>query len=284
MAGKNEMVVSTKSGELKVVVMDISPTKARNLLRMNTNNRNLRESRVNQYAYDMKTGHWYANGMPIVISNEGELKDGQHRLQACIQAGVTLKNCIILYLPEEQANCYDVGASRSARDLAMYMGLDDAPFWNCPSVYGAVNMAMRGEKLVSWHSISKPAVIQVMQEHRDACAFVYRWIYGNGQAQKKNLRKSPYAAALFNAYAAGYDIEKLTNFAAVMIHGICSDVSEEPIIRYRDIVLQHKAISKMAQRQLYLQGQEALHTYDEGMRKVNLKNADTEYYKFFARD
>lgn len=284
MAGKNEMVVSTKSGELKVVVTDITPTKAKTLLRMNTNNRNLREGRLEQYAYDMKTGHWYANGVPIVISNEGELKDGQHRLQACIKAGVTLKNCIILYLPEEQANCYDVGANRSARDLAMYMGLDDSPFWNCPAMYGAVNMAMRGERLVSWASVSKPAVIQVMQEHRDACAFVYRWIYGSGQAQKKLLRKSPYAAAVFSAYVAGYDIDKLTNFVAVMIHGICADVSEEPIIQYRDIVLTHKAISKTAQRQLYLQGQEALHTYAEGLHKVNLKNADTEYYQFFSRD
>lgn len=284
MAGKNEMVVSTKSGELKVVVTDITPTKAKSLLRMNTNNRNLREGRIDQYAHDMRSNHWYANGMPIVISNEGELKDGQHRLQACIKAGVTLKSCIILYLPEEQANCYDVGANRSARDLAMYMGLDDSPFWNCPQIYGAVNMAMRGERLVSWQSISKPAVIQVMQEHRDACAFVYRWIYGSSQAQKKNLRKSPYAAAMFNAYASGYDVEKLTNFAAVMIHGICGDVSEEPIISYRDIVLQHRAVSKVAQRQLYLQGQEALHTYAEGLHKVNLKNADTEYYQFFSRD
>lgn len=284
MAGKNELVVETKSGTLKVVIMDITPSKAKSLLRLNTNNRNLRENRLEQYAYDMKSGRWYANGVPIVISNEGELKDGQHRLQACVKAGVTLKNCIILYLPEEQANCYDVGANRTARDLAMYMGLDESPFWKCSQMYGVVNMAMRGERLVSWHSVSKMSVIEKMRDHSDACNFVYRWIYGHYQAQKLLLRKSPYAAAVFNAYVSGYDLDKLKNFVAVMVHGICGSVAEEPIIRCRDLVLQHKAISKQAQRQLYLQVQEALHTYAEGLHKADFKRANTEYYSCMGKD
>ena len=86
MAKKNEMVVSTKSGELKIVVMDITPTKAKNLLRMNTNNRNLRENRVDQYACDMKTGHWYANGMPIVIRSAIKPTPSISKLQQSINA------------------------------------------------------------------------------------------------------------------------------------------------------------------------------------------------------
>lgn len=278
MAKKNEMTVQTRYGEVKVVIMDITPAAAKRLLRLNTNNRNLRDKRVDQYAHDMKAGRWYANGMPIVISNEGVLKDGQHRLHACVKAETTLEGSIVLYLPEKQANCYDVGAARSARDLAMYMGLDDSPFWKCFGVFASVNMAIRGENIATSSSVSKPEVIAVMCKHHEACKFTYDSIWGNGRAQKGLLRKCPYGAVLFTAYVAGYDQKKLLRFAEVMRTGIVNKKSEEIIIRFRDIVLSHKAVSKAAQLKLYLQGQAALYAFDKGNIKVNLSKANTEYY------
>ena len=115
----------TDEGTVNIIVEDLTPNKAEKYLKSNTQNRKLNQRRVDVYKNDMINGRWKQNGIPIIIGDDGILKDGQHRLSACIRSGITLKNQLVIIMPQKQANCYDIGLARSVKDIALLEGFDD---------------------------------------------------------------------------------------------------------------------------------------------------------------
>ena len=136
----NKLQVKTENGLMEIEVLDITPKYAKELLGYNTENRAVRKNRVTMYKKDIESGNWKANGVPIIIGNDGVLKDGQHRLIACVQSETTLKNQILIRLPKEDANCYDIGATRSTKDVASLEGVNE-PYITNPSILAAVGYA-----------------------------------------------------------------------------------------------------------------------------------------------
>lgn len=279
MPSKKELTVATNDGDMRIVVMDITPLKANELLDKNTNNRNLRQSRVNVYASEMKNGNWKSNGVPIIIGDDGVLKDGQHRLCACVKANATMKNAVVIYLPKEQTNCYDIGATRTAVDVAKFMGFDDHPCFRSNAIFSTVNLAINGRSNGS-RSYSKIGLVKELQKHPEACEFIYYKILSNGAAQNLKFLKSGFMAAIFNAFIAGYDLEKLERFCTVLIYGIVRDDAEIPIIKLRDQIMNVSTHSRQDKLVLYFQTQAVLKAYEMNKTTVDLKKADKEYYSY----
>lgn len=70
----------------------ITPDDARKLL--NQDNRNFRKvsrNEIQKHVKSMKDGRWKFNGDSIAINADGLVKDGQHRLIACMESNVPLK-------------------------------------------------------------------------------------------------------------------------------------------------------------------------------------------------
>jgi hypothetical protein len=65
----------------------IDPEEGRTLIDNADKNRRLRIAVVHKYARRMKEGLWKLNGQPIILSDEGKLLDGQHRLEAVALVG-----------------------------------------------------------------------------------------------------------------------------------------------------------------------------------------------------
>ena len=98
----------------------MTPEKAQELLNNNPKNRNLSKPLARKYASDMKDVLWVYNGDPIRVNDRGELIDGQHRLQACVYAGVPFECELIEGLPDSVMPTIDAGRRRSASD-ALHM-------------------------------------------------------------------------------------------------------------------------------------------------------------------
>lgn len=99
----------------------IGPERARELLSHNyDNNRNVRRAYVSQLAEVMRQGRYMSeNGQTIVVGDDdGVLYDGQHRLMAIDESGVTLK-MIVAYITEgkEKFKTIDANTPRSASDF-----------------------------------------------------------------------------------------------------------------------------------------------------------------------
>ena len=278
MNAKNEMVVKTKDGEMKICVMDITPKKANELLCLNTNNRIIRNSRVQMYSRDMANGSWKANGVPIVLGNDGELKDGQHRLQACVKSGKTMKNTLVVYLPKIQANCFDLGANRNARDIAKLSGMGDSPVFTCINVYSGVHCAMYG--INATRTYSKLELLNEIQKNEEACEFIYHNVITKSRNQSPKLIRASISGAVFNAFLNGYDRDKLEYFCKVYTSGIAKEDKDSVIIKLRDATITLKDSSKESRYDLYMKAQYALNCYDKGEVVTTLGRNKTEFYPF----
>ena len=105
------------SQTLTVEAVQLDPTMAMELLAANTNNRTVAAYVVDKYSRDMKAGVWRVNGQTIKIGKSGRLLDGQHRLHAGLQSGVTFPAIIVRGLDEGVFETFDLGARRSLADV-----------------------------------------------------------------------------------------------------------------------------------------------------------------------
>ncbi len=103
-------------------VYTITPEDARVLLESNDHNRKVQQNVIDNYARDMKEGRWRQNGEAISFSTSGRLLNGQHRLQAIIQANVPVDIQINHNVDEDAFYSIDTGRKRSAADVLSLMG------------------------------------------------------------------------------------------------------------------------------------------------------------------
>ncbi len=100
---------------------------ARRWLRSNIeNNRHINGDRVAQYVRDIKAGRWTENGETIKFAQTGELIDGQHRLTACVEAGIGFMTLVAYGVPKEAFVTIDRNQPRSiGQQLRLTHGITD---------------------------------------------------------------------------------------------------------------------------------------------------------------
>ena len=108
-------------------IIDISPALAEKYLGQNIGNRNLRTQKVKQYARDMRNGSWHTSGQAIQFDWNGRLIDGQHRCEAIIESGVTIRVLVVKGLDPQTREVIDTGAKRSGSDALKFAGFDRYP-------------------------------------------------------------------------------------------------------------------------------------------------------------
>jgi hypothetical protein len=103
---------------------DMTPAGARRLLAANTRNRKLVPTRVARLAGQIQRGEWQVDGSPIRISVTGVVLDGQHRLAAIMQAGVTVPGVVIITgLDDDAQMVMDTGKPRTFEDHLFIEGV-----------------------------------------------------------------------------------------------------------------------------------------------------------------
>jgi hypothetical protein len=106
---------------MKISIMQITPDLAAEFLKRNTGNRAIRKTAVDQYANDLRRGEWKLTHQGVAISPGGRLLDGQHRLSAIVQSGITAQMVVALDVPETAYLVMDRGKPRQLRDA---LGVD----------------------------------------------------------------------------------------------------------------------------------------------------------------
>lgn len=109
-----------------IVLETITPEKAREYLADNITNRNVTKRTVASFARDMKAGRWQITGDSIRFNTSGKLFDGQHRLHACIAAGVDLTTFVVRGIPDTAVDVIDSGRMRMAHDVLAMHGYANA--------------------------------------------------------------------------------------------------------------------------------------------------------------
>ena len=117
--------------KLSALVQDFYGTKtlmfdrelAEAALKLNTGNRRVNRRKIDQLVRQMKSGEFENTGEPIIISAEGVINNGQHRLLALVEADVALDIDVRFGIPRKAFSKTDTGTSRSGADVLTIKGV-----------------------------------------------------------------------------------------------------------------------------------------------------------------
>jgi hypothetical protein len=106
---------------MNVRLIKITPLLAKEILQRNTGNRKIDWPWVRQLAREMTLGRWETNGVTVSWNDE-KLIDGQHRLLAVVESGVTVEMLVVEGLPSDVFDTIDIGKRRTAADTLSVRG------------------------------------------------------------------------------------------------------------------------------------------------------------------
>lgn len=112
-----------QSSQIEFVTPDI----ARHLLSNNDGNRPISKRIVKQYAGVMRKGQWHMNGENIIISKSNRLLNGQHRLTALIDCGISIPFWVTRGVDDSSFTTMDCNKPRTIGDV---FSISDIPNYN----------------------------------------------------------------------------------------------------------------------------------------------------------
>jgi len=98
-------------------VVTITPKMAREYLSTNRHNRKLRTKVVEFFAQQMALGEWKSNGETIIFDYNGDLKDGQHRLEAIVLSKKPQEMVVVEGVSPKVMDTIDTGRIRGLGDV-----------------------------------------------------------------------------------------------------------------------------------------------------------------------
>lgn len=108
---------------LKTKTITVTPQMAQKFLELNEGNRTLSQNRIDSYAYEMKRSNWRLTGESIIFDKSGKLRNGQHRLHACIQSGTPFVTQITEGVESDTFKYMDIGKTRTHADVLSIEGI-----------------------------------------------------------------------------------------------------------------------------------------------------------------
>lgn len=109
---------------VQVGLFEITPEWAeRMLLQNNEGNRSIDRRKMMSYVRDMQDGKWNFTGEPIILDENNNILEGQHRLNACMISKVSFRAILITGIRRSEAFLsMGTGAPRRAADTLKIMG------------------------------------------------------------------------------------------------------------------------------------------------------------------
>ena len=166
---KRKMSYSKKSSATPTITLEtITPTMAAEWLRGNTVNRRLVPNHVERLASEMLAGEWRLTGDCIKFAGD-RLMDGQHRLQAVVQSGVTIQCFVARNVDLEVFAVLDTGRTRAGADVLSAHGYRNVflttsvsrMLWYFERKIGSLN-----------GSVTNSAILNLVKRHKELPGFV----------------------------------------------------------------------------------------------------------------
>jgi hypothetical protein len=266
------MGAATKSAvDPSVAIRTVTPEDAEKwLARNHDRNRKLRPGKLREYVADMKAGRWVLSDQAISFNAAGDLINGQHRLRAVWESGVSIQSLVLWDAPDRALYVIDGAMRRSTDDR---FGMAGRPYpKGCGGTVRRLMIGMNQDR--NAQSISDWRVDEFMAEHGNAVAFVH------AATQKYKLTQAAIRAVLTRAKMRRVAGERIERFCEVLGTGIMG-AGENAAVLLRNQILQMKQLGSgtgEARRKLYALTEAALAAFLEGERPTKLQPAKDELF------
>lgn len=231
----------------------VTPQIASRWLHSNCINRSLSKTHVRAIAKDMSDGLWTTTHEGVAFDWNGNLIDGQHRLEAIIESGMTIKLLVARNIDPEAMQVIDTGRTRSLTDRLSLSGKHG-------KVSNAVVATMRfmcegveyGGSKMRYYDADK-----MLAMHRDAIEFAL-----DAMPCMKFVGTAPPRGAVARSYYS-YPQDRIREFCTALQAGI-GDFGEMNSVRLLNIALRNtEGGSRFAQLRRYCLAQKALYAFLE---------------------
>lgn len=208
----------------------VTPQVASELLATQVKNRPISHQTVKRYADDMKNGNWKQCGDTICVDKDGHLTDGQHRLSAVIESGITIR--VLLVRGVEHSIYKDTGSKRTMVGnikIASDDICEKAKNVSCIAIakfLSALTNDRRKTDISSTENFLK-------QYEKDFSAYVDDLGF-SGKSKGNIYMRITTLSAFFMAYVSGADIEILNACKEILTKGY-SDAEISDPMRFRPI-------------------------------------------------
>jgi hypothetical protein len=209
-------------------IFDVTPALATKWLERNTRNRDLRQDVVMRYANDMKAGRWMVTGDAIAFDKNGAIVNGQHRLWAVFEAGITVPMFVTFNLEPEVVRVLDDHLKRKLTDIIKI----DHPGININNRMTSASRAMQiasillhaADKSAAVGRLSRQQQMDFLEKHYEAISFSVKDCFKSSKGT--GLLTAATHAVVARAYYS-QDHERLKEFGKVFLHGIPNDVKAD---------------------------------------------------------
>jgi hypothetical protein len=225
---------------MKVEIVTITPQTAAAWLEANMNFRRPIKGYAERLAKDIASGRWDVNGDAIRFDDSGNLKDGQHRLLACVIAKTSFRSLVVWGI-ESDTNI-DAGVKRSIGQLLHSRGEVSTN-----KLAAAIRIAWYLESgMKSWTNNDKRPTNQVLLAWFDANPTIRESLRFAGPCSR--VLPESAGAALHDEFS-NKDQKMANDFVAVLA-GKMPLSSGDPVMMLRERLIQDAGSKfKMNQRQ-----------------------------------
>ena len=223
---------------MNIQTVMIDKQTAEKYLQSNTKNRRLKPQHVAKLTREITGGRWSLNGDTIKFSSDGTLIDGQHRLHAIRNSGVTVPALVVFGVDDPNAfKTIDTnGLSRGVATLAdTYYNIPNAN--NVSAIArrllhwdSATNKDMFTFSTEAWRQISKAEILEYLEANNHEIQRVFGYV-----AKSLPCRRCGSGSALVTALILCGRADEVTNM--MFIDGLITGrnlTENSPVALLRD--------------------------------------------------
>jgi hypothetical protein len=201
---------------MNATVMKIDPRTATGMLSRNVNNRPRNQGHVDMIANEITGGRWALNGQPIILDKDGFVVDGQHRLHAIVQAGLSVEVLVVHGVESSVFSTVDNNKTRSPSDALATMGVPN--YCEVSSLLLFILRYETSDKHQIRGRFTQTEALEVLAKHPNAVESVRK-------VMKYSRGLLPKSAVYGLAYYTKQSDEKLEYFLQQATTGVCESAN-----------------------------------------------------------
>jgi len=236
----------------------------------NTNNRKVSQKHVDRLARDMTEGKWVLTHSGIAFGPDGTLLDGQHRLWAIVESGVSVEMFVWRNVEPEAMMTIDCGKTRSMADILNIAGENGEINNHHLATLRAMLGGFGNPPMLSPSETSK-----ALRKHQDAIEFAIKHLPTVTSARGVNTATT--RAVVARAFYS-VDHTMLASFCRKLTTGIVSSDEEGILVLLRQHLQENRGSSFSQRVQRYGKVERVLAVWIKGENPSRIYPASSEQF------